>query len=113
MKPEEHRRLGCEQAVYRKFKSMQDCSRTCNQYCLVAGIKQHWDDGCVARYVAGTINISTRRLHVLQTVLGVRDTKTIDEIFIAPHLRGEGLDWVGQFGTRVADLKIHKDNRWV
>ena len=113
MKPNERRRLGAEQAIYRKFKTFTACSNACDQYSKKIGLDINWDIRAIARYVAAAVNLSTKRLHVLSTILGVKDTKELDEIFTAPSVRGEGLDWVGEFGTRVTDIKVnHKDAWW-
>lgn len=112
MKPSEKRRLGAEQAVFRKFKSFAQCCKACDIYSRKLNLDVQWQAQTIARYVNATTNLSTKRLHVLQTILGVKDTKEIDEIYTAPQVRGEGLDWVGEFGTKVPDIRIPHENPW-
>lgn len=112
MKPCEKRRLGAEQAVFRKFKTFASCANACDQYCKKLKLDMTWDVRSISRYVSATNNLSTKRLHILSTILGVKDTKELDEIFTAPMTRGEGLDWVGEFGTRVSDIKLTHNNPW-
>lgn len=106
LKPEERRRLICEQAVYRRFDSMKECSDACQDYVDKHGINMTFHRDTIRQYVACYSNLSVKRLKIVSEVLHVPDLKELDEVFIAPKHRGEGLDWIGVSGTRVKDIDI-------
>ncbi len=111
LKPLEKRRLACEQAVFRKFDTMQECVEACQEYADKKELDLTFNKNTVRHYVGCYTNLSLKRLLVLSEVLGVPDIKELDEVFTAPKHRGEGYDWEGSNGTRVKDFNINPDNK--
>lgn len=102
--PCEKRRLGCEAAVLRKFKTMADCTRACIKYSDDNDLGITFVADAVSRYIKGNTNFSSKRLHVLATILGVTNYREIDEIYTAPEHRGFGYPWQGEFGSTCKDI---------
>jgi hypothetical protein len=52
--------------------------------------------------------MSLKRLKVLAAVLGITNYPELDEVFVAPEHRGEGLFWEGENGNKIKDITIHQ-----
>lgn len=104
MRPGQKRRLAAEQAIYKKFPSMEACIRACRKYSEDRNLGVGFCQNSVRQYVACTVNFSMKRLTVLCDVLGVVNPIEIDEIFTAPEHRGVGLEWIGERGNKVKDF---------
>lgn len=107
LKPNQRRRLAAEQAIYRKFNSLQECNKACNDYCLKKGLLDiTFNERVITQYVCAAANLSLKRLKVLAAVLNVTNYPELDEIYTAPRHRGEGDFWVGENGNKVQDINI-------
>lgn len=106
LKPGAKRRLACEKAVYNKFKNFVEVNDACIDYIKKKGLDISFSSNYIKNYIAAQSNMSMKRLNILCEVLGVTNYSQIDEIFTAPDVRGIGLDWVGERGTRVKDYDM-------
>lgn len=106
MKPSDMKRLGAEQAIFRKFKNLTEARIACEKYCERYGLSITWNHHTLSQYINNSTNLSTKRLRVLAQVLGVTNYSELDEVFIAPSVRGIGRYWEGEFGNRVKDFDI-------
>ena len=106
--PGQKRRLAAEQAIYNRFPNFKECGKACNAYCKARMLNITFNDMAVHQYVGCKTNFSVPRLKILAAVLGVTDLVQLDEVFVAPNHRGEGLPWVGESGRKVPDLVLPK-----
>jgi hypothetical protein len=112
MRPQQKRRLGAEQAIYRKFPNFRECARACEEHAKKTDIKATFNERCIQQYVGCQTNLSIRRLRILAELLGVTNFNELEEIFTAPKYRGEGLWWDGDQGNRVRDLDMTMIDRF-
>lgn len=106
--PGQKRRLAAEQAIYNRFANFKQCNEACNAYCKARMIDISFNPMSVHQYVGCKTNFSMPRLKILAAVLGINDLIQLDEIFVAPNHRGEGLPWIGENGRKVPDLVLPK-----
>jgi len=112
LKPEQKRRLGAEQAIYRKFPSMKECARECEKLAMKTDSKATFNERCIQQYVGVQTNLSMKRLKILAELLGVTNYSELDEVFTAPRRRGEGEWWLGENGNRVKDIDMTMMDRF-
>lgn len=108
LKPKQKRRLAAEQAIYNKFNNFRECNDACVRYCQMKCLDVTFHQVAIQQYIGCQTNLSLKRLKVLAAVLGVSNYPELDEIFVAPEHRGEGLPWIGENGNKIADISIHK-----
>lgn len=108
LKPKQKRRLAAEQAIYNKFENFKECNDACIRYCQMKGLDVTFNQVTIQQYIGCQTNLSLKRLKVLAAVLSITNYPELDEIFEAPEHRGEGLNWVGENGNKIADINIHK-----
>jgi hypothetical protein len=101
-----YRRLKCEKAMLNRGMTAAETARECQKRAIQLGYNCTFNDRSVAQYINCDSNFSRDRLYILADVLGVRDTKEIDEKFRAPEVRFIGLPWVGEFGNVAPDIKL-------
>jgi hypothetical protein len=106
MKPEQKRRLAAEQAIYRKFDNFRECADACQALADKKETGITFNRLAIQQYVGCQTNLSMRRLKILTEVLGVSNWTELDEIFVAPKHRGEGLYWLGENGNRIRDIDM-------
>lgn len=109
-KPSEKRRLGLEQAIYRKFNSIEECDTACRIYAIQHNKDVTFSKYLLTKYLSGNINFSLKRMFILGKVLGVKDLEEIDEVYTAPRHRGYGYDWIGDNGHRIKDINLFEDH---
>lgn len=100
-----YRRLACDMALINRGMSAAEAARECNKRAIQLGYSCTFNERAVSQFINNNGNFSRNRLYVLADVLGVRDTKEIDEKFKEPDYRYIGLQWVGEFGTVYSDYK--------
>ena len=108
LKPGQKRRLAAEQAIYNKFPNFKECNNACKRYCRMKGLEVTFNDMTIQQYISCQTNMSLRRLKVLAAVLNITNYPELDEVFVAPEHRGEGLFWIGENGNRIKDVDIHR-----
>lgn len=112
LKPEQKRRLGAEQAIYRKFNTFKECAIACENLASKVDYKATFNERTIQQYVGVQTNLSVRRLRILAELLGVTNYGELDEIFTAPKRRGEGEWWHGENGNRVRDIDMTMMDRF-
>lgn len=113
LKPEQRRRLACEQAIYSKgFSNFRDCADHCNVLAKKKGLNITFNRLCIQQYVGCHTNLSMARLKVLAELLGVTNYSELDEVFVAPKIRGQGLPWISENGNIVMDLDMSRMDRF-
>jgi hypothetical protein len=109
LRPGQKRRLAAEQAIYRRFENFKECNDACARYCQMHGLEDvTFNKMTVQQYVGCQTNMSLKRLKVLAAVLGITNYPELDEVFVAPEHRGEGLFWEGENGNKIKDITIHQ-----
>jgi len=100
------RRLACEQAIDRKFKTFKACAEACEKHARKMGIPSTWSQLSVQHYATCYADFSMRRIKVLADLLGFTDLKEMDEKYTPPAVRGAGLNWVGDEGSIARDFEL-------
>jgi hypothetical protein len=108
LRPGQKRRLAAEQAIYRRFENFKECNDACARYCQMKGLSVTFNNMTIQQYVGCQTNMSLKRLKVLAAVLGITNYPELDEVFVAPEHRGEGLFWEGENGNKIKDITIHQ-----
>lgn len=107
LKPKQKRRLAAEQAIYKKFGNFRDCNDACIRYANSHGMEDvTFNTVSIQQYVGVQTNLSLKRMKILAAVLGITNYAEMDEVFVAPAHRGEGLYWEGENGTKVKDIDL-------
>lgn len=107
LKPGQRRRLAAEQAIYKKFSNFREANEACIRYANSHGMEDvTFNTVSIQQYIGCQTNLSLKRLKILASVLGVTNYAEMDEIFVAPKHRGEGLYWEGENGTKVKDIDL-------
>lgn len=99
------RRLKCEKALINRGMTAAEVTRECDKKSVQLGYNCTFNSRTVSQYINCNCNLGRDRLYILADVLGVSDTKEIDEKYREPEVRYMGLPWVGEFGTIIFDLK--------
>lgn len=108
MQPGEKRRLGAEQAILRKFNTFKEANDACIRYANKYNMDVTFMDNSVARYVSAQTNFSVTRLSILASITHVNNYRELDEVYIAPSVRGVGQNWKGNYGSTAKDILIEK-----
>lgn len=106
LRPGQRRRLAAEQAIYKRFNTFAACADACNAYARENGYDVHFNRLSIQQYVGCQTNLSMKRLKVLADLLRITNYKELNEVFVAPKVRGAGLWWIGEDGHRVQDLDL-------
>lgn len=113
LKPEQKRRLGAEQAIYRKFNNFRDCADACNVLAEKKGVDITFNRLSIQQFVGCQTNLSMKRLTILAELLGITNYRELNEIFVAPRNRGCGDWWLSEdSGNRVKDIDMSMVNRF-
>lgn len=108
------RRLGLEEAIARQgqgYTYAELCKKLEEQLACEYPDKGYTvNEKGIAQYVACYVNFSHTRISALATILGVIDTREIDDIYDPPTIRGQGRDWVNRrTGRRIKDFDAHPE----
>ena len=82
------------------------CADACNAYARENGYDVHFNRLSIQQYVGCQTNLSMKRLKILADLLRITNYKELNEVFVAPKVRGAGLWWIGEDGHRVQDLDL-------
>lgn len=107
-----YRRLGCEQAICRKFGgiSFKEVSKLCEKEARRLGKDITFHDTAVQQFVSGNRDFSMKRLEILGSLLGVHNLMELNEVYVAPERRGCGELWKGSMGSTAKDYEIDTSN---
>lgn len=103
------RRLAAEQAImFRGYKTFKECAEACEKLAEDKGINATFNHLSIQHFVTCNGNLSLKRLMILAELLNMNDFKQLNEVYSPPNPRGVGKDWIGEYGSRVADYDASK-----
>lgn len=109
------RRLGCEQAIFRKWGNItfKEVTAICEKEARRLGRDDiTFSPLTIQQYVGAQRRLSMKRLEILASLLGVTNYQELDEVFEAPSQRGVGKNWVGEHGSIAKDYEIDISNMY-
>ena len=99
------RRLAFEQLCVRKYGGIAKAIDALNIFCDINNICFTFKRETVRMYILCRTDMSMKRLKVVARFLNCSDIAALDEVFVAPKVRGIGDLWVGETsGKTVRDI---------
>lgn len=103
-----YRRLTCEATIYsRGYDNFHEVAKACEIWSARYGEPITFNKLSIQHYIACVVDMSFRRMKILAELLGVRDLVAMDEKFKEPETLNVGLEWIGEYGTRVRDINMN------